>query len=102
MQVNMITSVVAGQATVAPAKVEAFMSALSEQLGQDYTVTLDSDYGQSLTDQQADVYLVYFGSRANLSAEQKSQMIIFYSDEDVDNLLTGRFVDMLQQLSQQK
>jgi len=102
MQVKIITSVVAGQATIAPAKVEAFMDALNEQLGKDYEVSLDKDYGQSLTDHQADVYLVYFDSRANLSADQKSQMIMFYSDEDVDNLLTGRFVDMLQQLAPQK
>ena len=101
MQVNIITSVVAGQETVKAANVQAFMDALSEQLGKDFTVTLDTDYGQSLTDHRADVYLVYFGSQANLSPEQRSQMIIFYSDEDVDNLNTGRFVDMLQQLIKQ-
>ncbi|WP_048000472.1 hypothetical protein [Lactiplantibacillus herbarum] len=102
MQVKIITSVVAGQATIAPAKIEAFMDALNEQLGKDYEISLDADYGQSLTEHQADVYLVDFASRANLSADQKAQMIMFYSDEDVDNLLIGRFVDMLQQLAPQK
>ncbi|RRK11337.1 hypothetical protein D1831_02875 [Lactiplantibacillus garii] len=102
MQVNVVTSVVAGQETVKTADVQAFMDALREQAGKDFTFTLDTDYGQSLTDHAADVYLVYFGSQANLSPEQRSQMIIFYSDEDVHNLDTHRFVDMLQQLNKEK
>lgn len=102
MQINVVTSVVAGQETVKTADVQAFIDALSEQLGQDYTFTLDQDYGQSLTDHSADVYLVYFGSQPNLTAEQRGQMIIFYSDEDVHNLDIHRFVDTLQQLNQNK
>ncbi|WP_318765399.1 hypothetical protein [Lactiplantibacillus carotarum] len=102
MQISVITSVVAGQETVTTADVEAFMTALSEQAGKDFTFTLDRDYGQSLTDHSADVYLVYFGSQANLSASQRSQMIIYFSDEDVHNLDTHRFVDMLQQLNKEK
>ncbi|MDN6355820.1 MAG: hypothetical protein L0J81_07205 [Lactiplantibacillus plantarum] len=101
MQVNVITSTVAGQETVATADVQAFMAAMEKQLGADFNFTLDTDFGQSLTDHSADVYLVYFGSQANLSPEQRSQMIIFYSDEDVANLTIGRFVDMLQQLNKQ-
>lgn len=99
MKVNVVTNVVAGQETVATADVQAFIDALSQQLGDDYTFTLDTDYGQSLIDHSADVYLVYFGSQANLSAEQRQAMIIFYSDDDVHNLTIGRFVDTLQQLN---
>ncbi|CAM3165060.1 hypothetical protein [Lactiplantibacillus plajomi] len=102
MQINVITSVVAGQETLKTADVQAFIDALGEQLGNDYTLSLDTDYGQSLTDGQADVYLVYFGSQANLSPEQRSQMIIFFSDEDVHNLATHRFVDTIQQLNPKK
>jgi ABC-type phosphate/phosphonate transport system substrate-binding protein len=102
MQVKVVTSVVAGQETVATKAVQAFIDALSEQLGEDYTFSLDTDYGESLTQGDSDVYLVYFGSQANLTAAQKAKMIIFYSDEDVDNLQIGRFVDMLKQLNPQK
>lgn len=102
MQVNVVTSVVAGQETAKEADVQAFMDALSEQLGQDFTLTLDTDYGKSLTTNDADVYLVYFGSQANLTPEQRGRMIIFYSDEDVHNLDIHRFVDMLQQLNKNK
>ncbi|AVK61093.1 hypothetical protein C5Z25_04655 [Lactobacillus sp. CBA3605] len=99
MQVYVVTSVVAGQTTVAPKAMQAFITALSEQLGSKYTVTLDTDYGQTLQAQTPAVYLVYFGSQANLTAEQRKKMIIYYADDDVDNCQTGRFVDMLQQLN---
>ncbi|BDZ31786.1 hypothetical protein RA086_11195 [Lactiplantibacillus sp. WILCCON 0030] len=98
MQVYVVTSVVAGQETVTNKAIQGFIAALSKQLGSDYTVTLDTDYGETLSKKEAAVYLVYFGSQANLSAEQQQQMIIYYSDEDVDNLQIGRFVDMLTQL----
>lgn len=100
MQVSVVTSVVAGQTTVATEDVEKFMTVISDQLGDDYTFTLDADYGASLDTDDADVYLVYFGSQANLTATQKSKMIIFYSDDDVQSGLIGRFVDMLKQLKQ--
>lgn len=100
MQVYVVTSVVAGQETVTNQAIQGFVDALSEQLGTDYTVTLDTDYGQSLTKTDEAVYLVYFGSQANLSAAQRQQMIIYYSDEDVDNCQIGRFVDTLKQLKQ--
>lgn len=102
MQVKVVTSVVAGQETVATKAVQAFIDALSEQLGENYTFSLDTDYGESLIQGDSDVYLVYFGSQANLTAAQKAKMIIFYSDEDVDNLQIGRFVDMLKQLNSKK
>ncbi|MFC6180158.1 hypothetical protein [Lactiplantibacillus daowaiensis] len=99
MQVNVVTSVVAGQETVATKDIQAFIDAISEQVGDDYTFTLDADYGASLANTDDAVYLVYFGSQANLTAAQKAKMIIFYSDEDVHNLQIGRFVDMLKQLN---
>ncbi|MFB9768602.1 hypothetical protein [Lactiplantibacillus modestisalitolerans] len=98
MQVSVITSVVAGETTVKTEAVEAFIKALSDQLGEKFTISLDADYGQSLTDQTADVYLVYFGAQANLTPQQRSQMIMFFSDDDINNQAIGRFVDMLQQL----
>lgn len=98
MQVYVVTSVVAGQETVTTKAIQGFIDALSDQLGADYTFTLDTDYGKTLTKKDAAVYLVYFGSQANLSAAQQQQMIIYYSAEDVDNLQIGRFVDMLKQL----
>jgi len=100
MQVYVVTSVVAGQETVTNKAIQGFIDALSDQLDADYTVTLDTDYGKSLTKTDDAVYLVYFGSQANLSAKQRKQMIIYYSDEDVENLQVGRFVDMLKQLKQ--
>lgn len=99
MQVNVVTSVVAGQETVDTKAIQAFIDALSEQLGQDYTFKLDTDYGKSLDTDDADVYLVYFGSQANLTPAQRQKMIIFYAQDDVDSLIIGRFVDMLQQLN---
>ncbi|ETY73377.1 hypothetical protein [Lactiplantibacillus fabifermentans] len=99
MQVNVVTSVVAGQETVDTKAIQAFIDALSEQLGKDYTFKLDTDYGKSLDTDDADVYLVYFGSQANLTPAQRQKMIIFYAQDDVDNLIIGRFVDMLQQLN---
>ncbi|WP_137625314.1 hypothetical protein [Lactiplantibacillus pingfangensis] len=100
MQVYVVTSVVAGQETVTTKEIQGFISALSEQLGTDYTVTLDTDYGKTLAKTDEAVYLVYFGSQANLSTAQRQKMIIYYSAEDVENCQVGRFVDMLKQLKQ--
>mgnify|MGYP003362522659 CR=1 FL=1 len=100
MQVYVVTSVVAGQETVTTKEIQGFINALSEQLGTDYTVTLDTDYGKTLAKTDEAVYLVYFGSQANLSTAQRQKMIIYYSAEDVENCQVGRFVDMLKQLKQ--
>jgi len=100
MQIKVITSLVAGQTAVTTEAIDAFISALGDKLGQNYTVSVDTDYGQSLDQADVDVYLVYIGVQAQLTPAQKSKMIIFYAADDVDNLQVGRFVDMLQQLNQ--
>ena len=79
MQVNVIMSTVAGQETVATADVQAFMAAMEKQLGADFNFTLDTDYGQSLTDHSADVYLVYFGSKRTYpqNNDPKCHLLLF-------------------------